>query len=574
MKFLIGGEQWCDLGSLLESRLLLNANSGAGKSWLLRRILEQTFGHVQHIIIDPEGEFASLREKYDYVLAAKQGGDVVADPRLAKMLAHRLLDLNVSAIIDIYELKAQDRKLFVRLFCEALVDAPKKLWHPVIVVIDEAHVFAPQKGEAESMAAVIDLATRGRKRGFCSILATQRLSKLHKDAAAEMNNKLMGRAAQDIDMKRAAEELGFTGREEQHELRNLEPGEFFCFGPAISRTVQKVMVGSVETSHPKAGSRIAVEAPPPTAAVKALLPKLGDLPAEAEQERKTLEDTKRELSQARRDLTLAKKEQRPPDESVIERRVAVAVGAKERELAGEQRVAAQRVTSLERVIKDTSGQLAGLAEKMAKAVNGAAPQGVALYDVSKVAPIPPPPRQERPEPRPAPEPPPQAEMHGSLEGLKSGAIRILGELASRHPLTLSKAQVGTLTGFTPSGGTFGTYVSELKRRGLIEISGKEVSVTDLGLDAAGEVPAAPTTHEEAMAIWRRNLKAGCYRMLEIIVSYGSPGIERDELAEVSGFTASGGTFGTYLGILRRNELISVQGSTVAAQEILFPGATS
>jgi hypothetical protein len=45
------------------------------KSWLLRRLLEQTHGHVQHLVIDPEGEFASLRERFDYVHAAKSGGD-------------------------------------------------------------------------------------------------------------------------------------------------------------------------------------------------------------------------------------------------------------------------------------------------------------------------------------------------------------------------------------------------------------------------------------------------------------------------------------------------------------------
>ena len=33
-----------DLDSLLNTRLLVQANSGGGKSWLLRRILEQSHG--------------------------------------------------------------------------------------------------------------------------------------------------------------------------------------------------------------------------------------------------------------------------------------------------------------------------------------------------------------------------------------------------------------------------------------------------------------------------------------------------------------------------------------------------
>ena len=202
-----------NLDVLIDTKLLIQANSGGGKSWCIRRLLEQSHGKVQQIVIDLEGEFSSLREKYDYILAGKDG-DTPADPRSATLLAKRLLELNVSAIIDLYELDQYNRRRFVKLFLDALVDAPKRLWHPCIVVVDEAHFFCPEKGQSEAMNSVIDLATRGRKRGFCAVLATQRLSKLHKDAAAECNNKLIGRTGLDIDMKRASEELGFTSKEQ------------------------------------------------------------------------------------------------------------------------------------------------------------------------------------------------------------------------------------------------------------------------------------------------------------------------------------------------------------------------
>ena len=203
MTFELGPGVRCDLQQLIDTRALIQANSGGGKSHALRRLLEQTHGRVQQLVIDPEGEFASLRERYDSILAARHGGDTAADPRGATLLAERLLELGVSAILDISELKAHERITFVRHFLEALVDAPKTLWHPALVVVDEAQVFCPQHGEAESAAAVIDLATRGRTRGFSAILATQRLSKLHQDAAAELNNTLIGRTGLDVDRQRA-----------------------------------------------------------------------------------------------------------------------------------------------------------------------------------------------------------------------------------------------------------------------------------------------------------------------------------------------------------------------------------
>jgi len=196
---------YLDVDRLIESRMLIQANSGGGKSYKIRRLLEQTHGLVQHVVLDVEGEFHTLRQKFDYVLAAKTGGDTGVDVKSAALLARRLLELGVSAVIDLYELKHHERVRFVRLFLEAMVDAPRSLWHPCLVVLDEAHQFIPQKGEAESAGAVIDLMTRGRKRGFCGILATQRISKLHKDAAAEANVKLIGRASLDIDMQRAAD---------------------------------------------------------------------------------------------------------------------------------------------------------------------------------------------------------------------------------------------------------------------------------------------------------------------------------------------------------------------------------
>lgn len=315
-EFTLGVDCVVDLVTLIASRLLIQANSGAGKSYLIRRLLEQTFGQVQHIVIDLEGEFSSLRESFDYLVAGK-GGDTPADPRTAALLAERLLELKASAIIDIYELKPHERILFVRRFVDALVNAPKELWHPVLIVVDEAHVFCPQSDESESASAIKDLCTRGRKRGFCAVLATQRISKLHKDAAADCNNKLIGRAALDVDMKRAAQELGFTTREQQHSLRTLEPGEFFAFGPALSLEVKKIRVGKVKTTHPKIGDHIGFTAPAPTAKIRAMLAKLADLPAEVDQRAKTLAELQIDNINLRKQL--AAKPQPKTTERVIKK---------------------------------------------------------------------------------------------------------------------------------------------------------------------------------------------------------------------------------------------------------------
>lgn len=116
-----------DIERLLTTRLLVQANSGGGKSFALRRLLEQLFGAVPQVVIDLDGEFATLREKFPYVLAsAGAGGDCKVDTRSAALLARRILEHGFSTICDLSEMKKHDRVRFVRLFLEALMDAPRQ----------------------------------------------------------------------------------------------------------------------------------------------------------------------------------------------------------------------------------------------------------------------------------------------------------------------------------------------------------------------------------------------------------------------------------------------------------------
>src|SRR5271165_7556867 len=57
-----------DLEELLATRLLVQGNSGSGKSYLLRRLLEQSSPWVQQAIIDPEGDFVTLAERFGHLV--------------------------------------------------------------------------------------------------------------------------------------------------------------------------------------------------------------------------------------------------------------------------------------------------------------------------------------------------------------------------------------------------------------------------------------------------------------------------------------------------------------------------
>lgn len=527
-KISIGARGELDLATLIDTRLLVQANSGGGKSWLIRRLLEQSHGKVQQIIIDLEGEFSTLREQYDYILAGKDG-DTAAEPRSAALLAKRLLELNVSAIIDLYELSHQDRKRFVRLFLSAMVNAPKSLWHPVMVVIDEAHVFAPQTGSSEAMEAVIDLATRGRKRGYCAVLATQRISKLHKDAVAEMNNKLIGRTGLDIDRKRAAEELGFTTKEDALSLRNLSPGSFYAFGPAISDAVTEVTVGSVNTSHPKAGDRILTNTTPPTEKIKSLLSKLADLPQEAREEAETIESLRDQVSSLTRENKRFKNDRAKAIIAPFEKPPVV------------------------KTVLDTTA-LRKIHEITSKALS----EAPATQLAGKTASLP-----------PTPITAPAAPIDPADIKITGGAKRMLDVLASRYPMTFTKSQLALMAKMSPRSGSYSNYLSRLRTAGYIEESDRQISISQSGLDFLGVEPSEPQSQEELLAMWSSNLSGGARRMFDYLVSEFPRSVSRSELGEVIEMSASSGSFSNYLSRLRSNGLIKVDGSDVKASSDLF-----
>jgi len=238
-----------DLEELLATRLLVQGNSGSGKSHLLRRLLEKSAGDVQQIVIDPEGDFVTLADRYGHL--AIEAGD--HDEKEIARAAARIREHRASVVLSLEGLEAEGQMRCAATFLSALFEAPRDHWYPALVVVDEAQLFAPSGGgevaedvRRASLSAMTNLMCRGRKRGLAGIIATQRLAKLAKNVAAEASNFLMGRTFLDIDMARAADLLGMERRQAEA-IRDLPRGTFLALGPAVSRRPLSVAIGRVET---------------------------------------------------------------------------------------------------------------------------------------------------------------------------------------------------------------------------------------------------------------------------------------------------------------------------------------
>lgn len=538
-----------DLPRLLETRMLVQSNSGGGKSWALRRLLEQTAPLVQQLIIDVEGEFTTLREKFDFVICAPHDGDAAATPQTAPVLARKLRELRVSAILDIHDLKAPDRQRFVRKFLDGLVHAPREHWNPALVVLDEAHLFAPEHGnKSESAEAVIDVATRGRKRGLALVAATQRLSKLHKDVAAELLNKLIGRTGLDVDVKRAADELGMTARDGMSALRDLEPGTFFAFGPALTPTVTRMHIGSVQTTHPRVGDRLSLKTPAPSSKVASILRELADLPKEAEQELETVETLRAENAVLKRQLAAGKKVVAPPTPGVSEAEIRRRI---------EAATAEARSPFIEALRKIESVAAESLKSRTGKTQAPPAVPRMAVLAKS------------------LPEKPVAKTV---AEGTTKPQQNILDAMAFLEALGLEqlhKVQVAAVAGVSPNSGSYANNLGRLRTMGMIDYPQPgALEFTPAGRMTANPVRSIPSLNDLHEA-WIGIVTAPQARILQEVITAYPDSLSKVSLADAISVSPSSGSYANNLGRLRTLGIIDYpRQGYVRAQDILFPIETT
>ncbi len=562
---------YIDLETLLRTRLLGQANSGGGKSWAARRLAEQLFGHVPIHIVDPEDEFSTLREKFGFVLAGK-GGELSMDPRHAGVIAHKMLELRASVIFNLYELKPAARHQWVKLYLEALVDSPKTLWRPTVIMIDEAHVFCPEKGQGESVAfgAVQDLVTRGRKRGFCPILWTQRLSKLSKNVSAEMLNRLVGMTFEDVDLDRAGDLLSVS-REDRSafraEMKGLEPGSFYGLGRAISKDRVMIKIGPVQTTHPEMGTGN-VEPPPSPEKIRPLLPKLKDLPQEAEAKLKTEADLRQEIRGLK--AQLAARPTPPPaaprpvsqgDLKVVEVPIMGKRDMNRLEKLVERVEEAKKAywgttTSLENATRDMAAALTRLRDgkstnELRKSVGLAALKNETYPAVGKYAAraLAASTGTTRPLSFPA-SVTSKIEMTISDANLGKCERGILTVLA-QHPDGCEIGKVALLSGYTRTSGSFSNSLGSLRTKGYLEGDNSSIMrITGAGALALGDVDPLPAGPDLARYWLGNRIFGACERrILEALLS-NPDGLTIDEVAEQSGYARGSGSFSNALGALR------------------------
>jgi len=104
---------------------------------------------------------------------------------------------------------------------------------PVFVVLEEAHLFCPDRQFTRTKAIASRIAREGRKFGLGLCMVSQRPKRLDPDVLSQMNNMIVLRIVEPADQRHIAEASENLSGDLLQYLPSLNPGEAVCTGPAF-----------------------------------------------------------------------------------------------------------------------------------------------------------------------------------------------------------------------------------------------------------------------------------------------------------------------------------------------------
>lgn len=177
---------------------LIAAKSGWGKGWLAQWWIEDNLDEYERVVV--------LDRRDEYRGLVKEGwlrwgaiGDQEA--RLGVDAWRRFIEHNKKVVLA-RAVRGEDWTRAVATIARASME----LDGDVLVLIDEAHKVAPQKGDYPD--AIEDLATEGRGR-VATVWVTQRLAKLDETPIDEMMINLLGGFRSDATLRKIGGNIGY-----------------------------------------------------------------------------------------------------------------------------------------------------------------------------------------------------------------------------------------------------------------------------------------------------------------------------------------------------------------------------
>ena len=548
---------------------------GSGKSNTGVVLAEEMYdAGIPWAAIDPKGDWWGIRSSADgkgpgLPVAVFGGlhGDLPLEHTAGNLVADLIVDHNLTAVLDVSRFSGRELSRFLVDFCHRILWRHQEEPHVRHIFFEEAHRYIPQQvtsGTAAMKEACAKIPLEGRSFGLGSSAMTQRPARLHKDVTTQVGTFIAMRvmAKQDRDAVAGWILEQEFGKDALATLSGLQPGEAWILSPLVP-LFEQVTFRQRRTFDSGATPKVGQVRRKPATVADVDLVAIGAAMADTIEKAKA--DDPKTLRARIRDLERELDEERARRPEPVEVRVEVPV------------LAPEIVDQLEALLDPAAALLGETQETLLKhrmwAEQQLAQPKTSLPGHATSA------ASSRPRLSPAretprgPTPPAGQGTPTSSDDvqLRKGARRMVEALGRMAPLRLTTSQWGTVAHLKTTGGTWSTYLSDIRRAGFVDEGPAGWTLTDAGFDYLGGRPD-PMTAAELQDHYRSILRAGAVKMLDALLEAHPDGLTRGQLGAAADIAITGGTFSTYLSDLVRNGLAEKHTDVIVAADLLVYGA--
>jgi hypothetical protein len=527
------------------------ARRGAGKTYTGSVLAEEVMkAGVPIVILDPTGAWWGLRSSADgkseglpVTIFGGDHGDLALEATAGALIAEVVLEHPGAYILDFSAFTSKTaEQTFAASFLEHLYRGKKAETGPLLVVVDEADMFAPQRPgpeQTKSLGALESIVRRGRIKGLGCLLITQRAAVLNKNVLTQTEILIIMQTTGPQDRKAMDEWIIGNAKSVQERddvlfsLASMKQGEAWIWSPSFLHTLVRVQIKRRETfdssNTPGAGQTRIV----PTKFAQVDLEKLGERIA-ATIEKQAENDPRRlkaEISRLERELKVAQ------TTNTVEKIVEVPVLPADfmekvpqvAELMSDygQKIL-DAIASLPHQTKFPAGTPVKevVAELMRPVHEVLRERTAGLTTITADTPVP---------------------SNGEIKIGK--AERTILTALAHYPDGVSKRRLSLLTGYSEDSGHTKNTLGKLRSVGYIN-RGDPIQITRDGLEALGSYEAIPLPGPELVQYWMTRLGLAERRMLDTFVGAYPNAITKEFLGEATGYSPDSGHFKNTLGRIR------------------------
>lgn len=592
----------------ITSTFAILANRRVGKTYTAKNFAEELCAaSLPFVVLDPTGAWWGLRSSadgkedgYPVIVIGGQHGDIGLDFEAGKQIAEFIVSNPGFYVLDmsLSESGAQQDR-FATAFAKRLYRLKALHSDPLMVIVDEADDFIPQKpqeNQKQMLGAFDTLNRRGGIRGIGMMLISQRAAVVNKDVLNMTETLIMLRITAPLDqdtvldwVSRAVDKKDERYVTLKNSLAGLGTGEAWVYSPHFLGTFQKILVREARTFNSSATPKVGQKAIAPQRIAKVDLDKLVASFADTV-ERSKMEDPAHlqellrekdgEVIKLQRELKAAKNT------------AAVPAATPETITITQTRIPDGLLDGLEfaaQALMESAGQLGGITSLIESQENNLneTVRSIRLLkaEVQQIEAAEPVTSISKTHRSPVPDvavgnvPSKEFSAHSPISKIPvngDGTLSpnqqlIIDGTALLHALGYSEpeiAQVGMVIGKSHNAGPVRGAFNKLHETGYAIMSGVNFALTPAGRGLAAElnIKSRADIHE----LWYRRLKGNELEFLRLLINAYPGSMALPEMAAAIGKNINAGPIRGALNSLVHKGLAKMDGDTMTASEYFFP----